>query len=197
MVWSVFASCNRAPESSHPYKSDAHYAGASQVLLSELPSCLTFSSYVISLMIVVNRLKTCTSSRSSRPLGSPQRSLSLRIVSPTSEQESFHVESRGFGVQVRIASNRIPTLTHFCCSLAPLNSSRYSVYILDNIQKRTALISTFLAYKTPGGIEVAKEWDLYPKAKPWPGRPFVCPLFTFDHCFVTYLVRHSGWWQVF
>ena len=45
--------------------------------------------------------------------------------------------------------------------------------ILDEVDKKSTPIPTMHAYKLPEGVQVVKEWDLYPKAKAWPDRPFV------------------------
>lgn len=45
--------------------------------------------------------------------------------------------------------------------------------ILDEVEKKATPIPTMHAYKLPEGTQVVKEWDLYPKAKAWPDRPFV------------------------
>ncbi|KAK0211112.1 monooxygenase [Desarmillaria ectypa] len=73
-----------------------------------------------------------------------QSGIQARIVD---KSDSFHVGSRGFGVQV------------------PPN-------IIDDIQELTTPIPAMRAYKLPGGTMPVKTWDLYEKSGVWPGRPY-------------------------
>ncbi|TCD63214.1 hypothetical protein EIP91_005826 [Steccherinum ochraceum] len=74
----------------------------------------------------------------------------IRIVDKI---ETFQVGSRGFGVQ-------------------PRSLELFKMFgILDDITQHSTAVPTFRAYK-PGESQHVKEWDLYPKSKPWPDRPF-------------------------
>ncbi|TCD64756.1 hypothetical protein EIP91_003647 [Steccherinum ochraceum] len=67
--------------------------------------------------------------------------------------ETFQVGSRGFGVQ-------------------PRSLELFKMFgILDDVMQHSTPVPTFRAYK-PGEPQHVKEWDLYPKSKPWPDRPF-------------------------
>ncbi|KAF4604306.1 hypothetical protein EYR40_001487 [Pleurotus pulmonarius] len=77
--------------------------------------------------------------------------VTVRIID---KDESFHVGSRGFGVQPR---------TFELFEVLGIN---------DELQKLATPIPTMRAYKLPGGTIPAKTWDLYEKGDVWPDRPY-------------------------
>lgn len=77
--------------------------------------------------------------------------ITVRIID---KDESFHVGSRGFGVQPR---------TFELFEVLGIN---------DELQKLATPIPTMRAYKLPGGTIPVKTWDLYEKGDVWPDRPY-------------------------
>ncbi|KAK0463731.1 uncharacterized protein EV420DRAFT_1638653 [Desarmillaria tabescens] len=80
-----------------------------------------------------------------------QSGIQVRIVD---KSDSFHVGSRGFGVQ----SRTFELFQH--------------LGIIDDIQKLATPIPTMRAYKLPGGTVPVETWDLYEKSGVWPDRPY-------------------------
>ncbi|KAK0441953.1 FAD binding domain-containing protein [Armillaria borealis] len=80
-----------------------------------------------------------------------QSGIQVRIID---KSDSFHVGSRGFGVQPR-------TFELF-----------QHLGVIDDIQKMATPIPTMRAYKLPGGTVPVKTWDLYEKSGVWPDRPY-------------------------
>ncbi|KAJ8518264.1 hypothetical protein ONZ45_g4623 [Pleurotus djamor] len=80
-----------------------------------------------------------------------QSGIPVRIID---KADSYHVGSRGFGVQPR-------TLELF-----------ETLGVCDDVQKIATPIPTMRAYKLPGGTVPVKTWDLYEKGEIWPDRPF-------------------------
>ncbi|PBK78579.1 hypothetical protein ARMSODRAFT_947517 [Armillaria solidipes] len=80
-----------------------------------------------------------------------QGGIQVRIID---KSDSFHVGSRGFGVQPR-------TFELF-----------QHLGVIDDIQKLATPIPTMRAYELPGGTVPVKTWDLYEKSGVWPDRPY-------------------------
>ncbi|KAG9225812.1 hypothetical protein CCMSSC00406_0007822 [Pleurotus cornucopiae] len=80
-----------------------------------------------------------------------KNAITVRIID---KDESFHVGSRGFGVQPR---------TFELFEVLGIN---------DELQKLATPIPTMRAYKLPGGTIPVKTWDLYEKGDVWPDRPY-------------------------
>ncbi|KAJ8518630.1 hypothetical protein ONZ45_g4322 [Pleurotus djamor] len=80
-----------------------------------------------------------------------QNGIQVRIID---KADTFHVGSRGFGIQPR-------TFEFF-----------ETMGLGGDMHKLATPIPTMRAYKLPGGTVPVKTWDLYQKGSIWPDRPF-------------------------
>jgi 2-polyprenyl-6-methoxyphenol hydroxylase-like FAD-dependent oxidoreductase len=99
-----------------------------------------------------------------------KNSIGVRIID---RADTFHVGSRGFGIQVCI--RRLRCLTTFVTiSFQPRTFELFQLLgILDDVQELATPAPTMRAYKLPGGTQPVKTWDLFEKEDVWPDRPYV------------------------